>query len=64
LPYITNFTDVEELRFVWLTAILFNATAIVIQMNLRITKKYLHDYNNTINKEIENGSMPEDEENK
>jgi transcriptional regulator with XRE-family HTH domain len=61
LPYIEIFTDVEDLRFAWLVLILLIATAVAIQANLRITKKYLHDYPNTISGEIENESVSEDE---
>lgn len=63
LPYIEIFTDVEDLRFAWLALVLLIATAVAIQVNLRITKKYLRDYPNSISQETENGGVPEDEEN-
>ena len=40
-PYIVIYTQVEDKAFVWLAAILMIATAIVIQINLKITKTYL-----------------------
>ena len=43
LPYISFFLDIEDLRFYWLSAILLIATAIVLQINLKITKKYLYN---------------------
>lgn len=43
LPYISFFLDIADLRFYWLSAILLIATAIVLQINLKITKKYLHN---------------------
>jgi transcriptional regulator with XRE-family HTH domain len=44
LPYIELVTRIHSMRFYWLAAILFIATALVIQVNLRITKKYLREY--------------------
>ncbi len=44
LPYIKIFTNLEELRFAWLAALLLIATAIAIQVNIRITKKYLRNH--------------------
>lgn len=41
LPYIEIYTSVEDLPFAWLTAILLIATAIAIQVNLRISKKHI-----------------------
>lgn len=40
-PYIEIYTQMEHKALVWLVAILMIATAIVIQMNLKITKTYL-----------------------
>ncbi len=62
LPYISFFLDIEDLRFYWLSAILLIATAIVLQMNLKITKKYLHNLaDNSFTKN--DGSEKENEEN-
>ncbi len=47
LPYVSFFLDIEDLRFYWLSSILLIATAIVLQINLKITKEYL--YNTTDN---------------
>lgn len=64
LPYIEMFTEVEDLGIAWLTVILLIATAVVIQTNLRITKKYLRDYENSTHEEIETGGISEDDEDK
>ena len=63
LPYIEIFTSVEDLRFAWLALLLLIATAVAIQVNLRITKKYLWNYSNTVSGEKENGGVAENEEN-
>jgi Predicted transcriptional regulators len=41
LPYIEIYTSVEDLSFAWLALILLIATAIAIQINLRISKKHI-----------------------
>lgn len=41
LPYIEIYTSAEDLPFAWLAAILLIATAIVIQVNLKISKKHI-----------------------
>jgi Predicted transcriptional regulators len=41
LPYIEIFSSVDDLPFAWLAAILLIATAIAIQVNLRISKKHI-----------------------
>lgn len=43
LPYISFFLNIEDLRFYWLSAILLIATAIVLQINLKISKEYSYD---------------------
>ncbi|WP_155859869.1 hypothetical protein [Eisenbergiella tayi] len=40
--------------FSWLSALLLIATAVVIQINLRITKKYLSGYGNAKEGETKN----------
>jgi len=62
LPYVSFFLDIEYLNFYWLSAILLIATAIVLQINLKITKKYLR--NTTDNSVSKNdGSETGNEEN-
>ena len=63
-PYIEMFTRIEDTRFIWLSAILLIATAVAIQVNLRITKKHLNDYSAVMNGETDNGGTSDDEENK
>lgn len=43
LPHIANIMRVEDLRLIWLSVVLLIATAVVCQLNLRITKKYLRN---------------------
>ena len=63
LPYIEIFTSVRHLPFAWLALLLLIATAVAIQVNLRITKKYLWNYSNTVSEEKENGGVAENEKN-
>lgn len=64
LPYISFFLDIEDLRFPWLSVILLIATAVVLQMNLKITKKYLHSAaDNQVNKEDGSEIRNEESEN-
>lgn len=51
LPYVSFYLEIEDLRFSWLSVILLIATAIVLQINLKITKKYLYNTtDNTVSK--------------
>lgn len=62
LPYISDFLEIDYLRFSWLSLILLIATAIVLRINLKITKKYLHSTtDNTVSKN--DGSETGNEEN-
>ncbi len=61
-PYIEMFTQIEDMPFVWLSVILLIATAVAIQTNLEITKRYLSDHSNEINGKTENGGTSENEE--
>lgn len=64
LPYIEMFTNIEDLRFIWLSVILLIATAVAIQTNLRITKKYLRNYADVVKKDIKDGGVSQSEESK
>ncbi len=61
LPYISAFSRVEELRFVWLFVVLLIATAIAIQRNIRITKSVLYNQNNNLKSIEENNSCEKNE---
>ncbi|SFH81291.1 DNA-binding transcriptional regulator, XRE-family HTH domain [Lachnospiraceae bacterium NLAE-zl-G231] len=54
LPYIESFTHADDMPLSWLSALLLIATAVVIQINLRITKKYLSGYGNAKEGETKN----------
>lgn len=56
LPHISNVLRIEDLRFIWLSVILLIATAVVLQMNLRITKKYLHSETDNLVTKNDDGS--------
>lgn len=62
IPYIEMFIEVTDAPFVWLSILLLLATAAVIQINLRITKKYLCEFDKIINGETEMGDELEDDE--
>lgn len=55
-PYLGNesFTHTDDMPLSWLSALLLIATAVVIQINLRITKKYLSGYGNANEGETKN----------
>lgn len=63
-PYIEMYTGVKDAPFVWLSYILLIATAVVIQININITKKYLNDYTAIKEGEIGNGGSLQNEEDK
>lgn len=56
------FIEVNDTPFVWLSILLLLATAAVIQINLRITKKYLCEYDKIINGETGMGDELENDE--
>lgn len=58
IPYVVTFSRINDMPFEWLSVLLLIATAVTIQINLKITKKYLRAYD-----EIENGSGIANEEN-
>ncbi len=64
MPYIEMYTHIQEMGFVWLSAILLIATAVVIQANLKITKKHLYDSYNNLEKEIKDRGVTKDENEK
>lgn len=64
LPYIGMFTNLEELRFVWLAFLLLIATAVAIQVNLRITKKYLRNHTDTTTEQPEKEREANHEDNR
>lgn len=61
LPYVKQITFTDSLRLAWLAFLLLIATAVVAQMNLRITKKYLRDYSDTVKDAAEKESVSDDE---
>ena len=50
----TNHLPMQMNDLSWLSALLLIATAVVIQINLRITKKYLSGYGNAKEGETKN----------
>lgn len=52
--YVDMLTRVSDMPFAWLAFLLLIATAVTIQINLKITKKYLQDYAKSNDEEIEN----------
>lgn len=62
IPYVEMHTRVNDMPFSWLSVLLLIATAATIQVNLKITKKYLRDYEESENEKIENGRKIENEE--
>ena len=62
LPYISNFLHVENWRFTWLSILLLIATAVVLRMNLRITKKYFRNEDNKMIRKNDDGSEVEIED--
>ena len=64
LPYIEIYTNVEDFPFAWLAAILLIATAIVIQANLKIAKKYFSENSSNILTVAEDEEVIKNGENK
>lgn len=62
VPYVELYTEVNDMPYAWLAVLLLIATAVTIQNNLKITKKYLRDYAESNDEEIENERKLENEE--
>ena len=59
IPYVEMYTRVNDMPVTWLSVLLLIATAVTIQINLKITKKYLRGYEESNG---ENERKPEREE--
>lgn len=53
-PYIEIYTDVNRLGWIWFVLLFLIATAVNIQINIKITKKYLNEYNKIKDKKDNN----------